>query len=29
MHSAMVMGACRDAPVSSLTSGFFFPDAKM
>jgi len=21
MHSAMVMGACRNAPVSSLTSG--------
>lgn len=24
MHSAMVMGACRNAPVSSLTSGDFF-----
>lgn len=24
MHSAMVMGACRNAPVSSLTSGDIF-----
>ena len=24
MHSAMVMGACRNAPVSSLTSEDFF-----
>ena len=24
MHSAMVMGACRNAPVSGLTSGDIF-----